>query len=158
MLVLGAVVILALGMVAGFLIERGRDDQGAVLMETRTQLGLLQKALAQSEDRNWTYFRANQALESELADLRAGSSTVSTAVAGLQSVFSDGVYLVGEDIQPGMYDGVVEAEVGYWARLSDVDGSTHAIIANGIPRGPFVLAITPGDKAVELRGVQIVLR
>jgi hypothetical protein len=73
-------------------------------------------------------------------------------------VFRDGVYLVGEDIAAGTYDGAVEGETGYWARLEATDGSTSAIIANAIVRGPFVLTIYVGDRAVELRGVTLTAR
>jgi hypothetical protein len=146
----------------GFFIARGQTSgDAALLAETRDQLGQLERALEQSEDRNWNYYRANQALRTELEELKANgeSGTTTTAGPGQPSgVYGDGVYVVGEDIAPGTYDGVVDQGTGYWARLKATDGSTSAIIANAIVRGPFVLTIYVGDKAVELRGVTITAR
>ena len=68
------------------------------------------------------------------------------------------MYLVGEDIEPGVYDGVVVKEQGHWARLKGTDGMVSQIIANGIVRGPFVLTIVQSDVAVELRGVILTAR
>ncbi len=146
----------------GFFVARGQTaGDEALLAETRDQLSQLQKALAQSEDRNWAYYRANQALRAELEEATANGQAGTTTGPGARQpsgVFGDGVYLVGEDIAPGDYDGVVDSGTGYWARLKATDGSTSAIIANGIVRGPFVLTINIGDKAVELRGVTITAR
>jgi hypothetical protein len=76
----------------------------------------------------------------------------------LPGSFGDGVFLVGDDMAPGTYAGVVTGTVGYWARLRGTDGSIGAIITNGLPRGPFLLTVEPGDKAVELRGVMLTPR
>jgi hypothetical protein len=158
-----ALVILLAGVMIGFFIARSQTSgDEALLAETRDELGQLQKALSLVEDRNWAYYRANQALREELeAALANGQSSTSTTAPGPVrpgGVYRDGVYLVGEDIAPGTYDGVVDGELGYWARLKETDGSTSAIIANGITRGPFVLTIYIGDTAVELRGVTITAR
>jgi hypothetical protein len=45
--------------------------------------------------------------------------------------------------------------VGYWARLKDNDGLVSSIVTNGLPQGPFVLAVTESEKAIELRGVEL---
>jgi hypothetical protein len=154
-----AVVILLVGVMVGFFIARGQTSgDEELLAETRDQLAQLERALEQSEGRNWTYYRANQALRAELEEIQGGGETGSTATSGpgqSSGVYGDGVYIVGEDISPGTYDGVVDQGTGYWARLKATDGSTSAIIANAIVRGPFVLTIYVGDKAVELRGVTI---
>lgn len=158
--IVAALVILLVGVFIGFFIARSQAaGDAAVLTETRAQLGQLQQALSQSEDRNWTYYRENEVLKAELEQARSGGQTsTSTTVpgsSGAGSTYGDGVYLVGEDISPGTYDGVVTGKVGYWARLQETDGSAAAIITNAIPRGPFVLTIYPADEAVELRGVEI---
>jgi hypothetical protein len=155
-----ALVALVIGLAIGLLIARSQaSDDAAALAQTRTQLGELQQALTQSEDRNWTYYRNNEALKAELEQtLSGGQDSTSTTVpgpSGASGTYRDGVYLVGDDISPGTYDGVITGDLGYWARLKGTDGSVSAIIANAIPRGSFVLTIYPSDQAVELRGVEI---
>jgi hypothetical protein len=158
----GALVILLIGLLIGFFVVRGQTSgDEALLAETRDQLGQLQRALEQSEDRNWTYYRANQALRAELEEANGTGQPDATNGSGSgqpSGVFGDGVYVVGEDIAPGTYEGVVANGTGYWARLRATDGSTGAIIANAIVQGPFELTIYVGDRAVELRGVTITAR
>ncbi|MFG3495917.1 hypothetical protein [Streptomyces sp. NPDC047928] len=62
----------------------------------------------------------------------------------------DGVFLVGEDIQPGTYrsDGA-DTALCYWARLSDTTGEADDIIANGNAKGQIVVKIAPADAAFE---------
>jgi hypothetical protein len=156
-----AIVILLVGMMIGFFIARGQTSGDDVLLaDARDELGQLQKALSQAEDRNWTYYRVNQALRTQLEEAMTGGSAPTTALAPVRpaGAYGDGVYLVGEDIAPGTYDGVVDGSFGYWARLKSTDGMTSAIIANAIVRGPFVLEIYVADRAVELRGVTITAR
>jgi hypothetical protein len=157
-----AFLVLLVGIMIGFFVARAQTSgDAALLAETRDQLGQLQSALAQSEDRNWAYYRANQALRAELEGTAANGEAGDTPGSGGNGpadAFGDGVYLVDEDILPGTYDGVVNGGIGYWARLKATDGTMSAIVANGIVRGPFVLTISVGDKAVELRGVTIKAR
>ena len=152
---LAAVVLLLLiGLIAGFFIGRGQySGDSAALADTKAQMGELQKALTLSEDRNWTYYRQVEGLKGELAQVT--SSTTLPVSGGVRTSYSDGVYLLGEDIPAGTYDGVVNGTIGYWARLKTTDGSISSIIENGIPKGPFVLTIVAGDEALELRGVTI---
>ncbi len=81
-----------------------------------------------------------------------------TNTGGVTTVYGDGIYLVGEDIMAGTYEGVVLGSQGYWARLKATDGLVSSILANAVPRGPFVLTINVSDKAVELRGVRLTSR
>jgi hypothetical protein len=157
-----ALAVLLIGVLVGLFIARSQAaDDAAALTETRVQLGQLQNALSQSEDRNWTYYRANEALQAELdrALSSGGGPTImpgyTPGPGGEGGTYGDGVYLVGKDILPGTYDGVITGKLGYWARLKGTDGSVGAIIANAIPHGPFVLTVYPSDEAVELRGVEI---
>jgi hypothetical protein len=161
LIVVPAVCIFAIGILVGLVLHGQMSGNATALSDSNTKLAELQKALSASEDRNWTYSRENEALKAQLQDLQggAGASTITTTAAlGSPTTYADGVYLVGSDIAAGDYDGVVTGRVGYWARLSATDGSTHAIIANGLPRGPFVLTILPADKAVELMGVKLTAR
>ena len=165
-----ALALLLVGALIGFFVARSQSDQmEADLAQTREELGLVQRALTQSEERNWNYYRENQALEAAL-EAQAGdppsTSTTEGTGGGFMSqpavhfpeTYADGVFLVGEDIAPGAYDGVVVGERGYWARLRGTDGLVGQIIANGVPRGPFVLTIVESDDAVELRGVRLTAR
>ena len=168
--IVAALALILVGALVGFFVARSQSDQmEADLAQAREQLGLAQRALAQSEERNWNYYRENQALEAAL-EAQAGDppSTSTTEGTGggflshpavhFPETYADGVFLVGEDIAPGAYDGVVVGEQGYWARLKGTDGLVGQIIANGVPRGPFVLTIVASDKAVELRGVRLTAR
>jgi hypothetical protein len=153
-----AVVALLVGLMAGFYIARSQtsSDQAA-LAEANARLGELQFALSRSEDRNWTYYRTSQALKEELN--RVTASTPTTAPPpNAKGTYGPGLYLVGEDIPAGTYDGAVDGSVGYWARLKGTDGAIASIIENGIPKGPFVLTLEPADIAVELRGVTLTER
>ena len=153
-----AAVMLLIGLMAGFFIARSQTSgDEAALADANARIGELQAAASRSEDRNWTYYRANEALKEQLS--RATSSTPTTAPpANATGTYGPGLYLVGEDIRAGTYDGVVDGSVGYWARLKGTDGAIASIIENGIPKGPFVLTIVSGDMAVELRGVTLTER
>jgi len=59
--------------------------------------------------------------------------------------FQQGMYLVGRDIQAGVYRG----EGGcYWERLADVTGTLEGILANANPIGQFYLRVKESDFAV----------
>ncbi len=62
-----------------------------------------------------------------------------------------GMYLVGRDIQPGLYQGQGGADnidSCYWERLKDLTDSQNSIIANENSVGQFQVRIYPGDIAV----------
>jgi len=63
--------------------------------------------------------------------------------------FSDGVHLVGTDIQPGTYKAANSDGGCYWARLKNTDGDFDAIIANGNPSGQAVVTIAKSDGAFQ---------
>lgn len=155
-----ALVLLALGAVIGFAVSSSQNDDLSVeLRRVRNELGVLERALSQAEERNWNYYRENQALKAEMEEERPGDPISSTTLpSGTVMRYGDGVYLVGEDIAPGTYEGAVIDRQGYWARLKGTDGQVSSIITNAIPRGPFVLTIMITDRAVELRGVEITPR
>jgi hypothetical protein len=149
---------LVVGLLAGFFIARGQtSDAKAALEEASASLGQLQTALTRSEDRNWTYYRTIERLEEQLEHVKSSTSTTfpSSTTGG---AYGPGIYMVGENIPAGTYDGVLTGSAGYWARLRGTDGAIASIIENGIPRGPFVLTIEPGDTAIELRGVMLTAR
>jgi hypothetical protein len=156
---LGVVVAaLLVGLIGGYFIARSQiSGNEATLADLDARVGELQAALAQSQDRNWSYYRANETLKQQLQQATSGTSST-TSPTDHGGVFSDGVYTVGKGIPAGTYDGVVNGSFGYWARLKGYDGSIAQIIENGLPRGPFVLTINPADDAVELRGVTLTER
>jgi hypothetical protein len=165
-LVLGALLLLAVGLATGFFVAYSRSAEDRTeLAEAREEVRRLTEALSDAETRNWQHYLSIQALEAELEGLltsttidQSGTSTGVTPSSGPGQVYDDGVYLVGEDIAVGSYDGVVVGDVGYWARLKATDGLVSSIVANGLPRGPFVLTIITSDVAVELRGVRLTAR
>ena len=76
------------------------------------------------------------------------------AVSGLLTDLDPGAYLVGRDIQSGLYSG--EAGTGalntcYWERLSGVSGDSTAIIANDNASGRYFVQVSPSDFAVTFR-------
>lgn len=63
-----------------------------------------------------------------------------------------GTYLVGSDIQPGLYKGVSGAGFFgscYWERLKDLSGSFDAILANDNSAGQFYIEVKEGDYALK---------
>jgi hypothetical protein len=151
-----ALVLLVAGLMGGFFIGRSQySGDAAALAEASARVGELKTALSGSEDRNWKYYRANESLKAQLTQAGSSSSTTAPSPSGAKGSYSDGVYLVGEDIPAGTYDGVVDGTTGYWARLKAVDGAISSIIENAMVKGPFVLTIDPADKALELWGVTL---
>lgn len=63
--------------------------------------------------------------------------------------FGAGTHMVGEDVQPGIYEtGIVEGPFGcYWERLSGLSGEIDDIIANGNVAGHDVVEIMAEDTA-----------
>jgi hypothetical protein len=156
--------LLLVGVLVGFLIARSQaGDDEVELAQARQELSAVREALSQAEERNWDYYRENEALKVEVENLEPGNLVSTPRTVDFDDVvtpgtYGDGIYLVGEDIAVGTYDGVVVGAQGYWARLKGTDGLVSQIVANAIPRGPFVLTIVESDKAVELRGVRLTAR
>lgn len=71
---------------------------------------------------------------------------------------TEGLWIVGEEIEPGTYvtDGPAPGLVRscYWARLSGTSGELGDIIANHIGTGRMTVTVKPGDVAFESRGCQ----
>lgn len=70
---------------------------------------------------------------------------------------SAGVYVVGEDIEPGTYktDGPADDSFSgmcYWARLSGLSGEFDELIANDAFEGQTTVVVNEGDVALELTG------
>lgn len=66
-------------------------------------------------------------------------------------VITTGTYLVGYDIQPGIYKGQAGSDVGsscYWERLQSVAGGFDSILANDNATGQFYVQVLPSDFAL----------
>lgn len=87
-----------------------------------------------------------ESLASEL-DEREGSITATATEIEENTIPGSGVFLVGEDIQPGTYS--TEGSSCYWARLSGVSGDFDDIISNGNLDGPGYVTIAESDSAFE---------
>lgn len=87
----------------------------------------------------------------------AGTSTTSptttvpqpttTTEARPEPVFGEGLWLVGEEIGPGLYQTLGGVDSCYWERLSGLSGELDDIIANGIATGQEIVEIDPSDVA-----------
>lgn len=64
-----------------------------------------------------------------------------------------GVYIVGRDIEPGLYLG--NGESCYWERLSGLGGTYDLLISNDRPVGQFYAHIKPTDLAFNLDGCSV---
>jgi len=83
-------------------------------------------------------------------------------LGGLSSAFtktySDGKYLVGKDIEPGLYKvNVIDkvTKMGYIERDKDLRMGTDSILANDVFLGDGYVRILATDVAVKLQGVEI---
>ena len=72
--------------------------------------------------------------------------------AELLSEIGPGIWLVGRDIQPGIYEGMAGTDVldtCYWARLSDVSGGFSGLLANDNAAGRFLVEVQASDYALQ---------
>jgi hypothetical protein len=92
---------------------------------------------------------ANQPASAQAERLTTSEPDVSPSMGG------DGLFVVGVDIEPGVYRTAGPAgdgRSGYYALLSST--STQDVIDNGNVAGPVTITIGPGVKAVSLAGWQ----
>lgn len=86
----------------------------------------------------------------------SSSDTTSPARSGRQAGFDgDGLYVVGLDIEPGVYRTAGPARgarAGYFALLRSTN--TNHIINNGRVKGPATITVGPEVKAVDVRDCQ----
>lgn len=68
-----------------------------------------------------------------------------SAITTTKTSFSDGIYIIGTDIEPGTYH--TNGQTGcYWARLRDFSGGGTNIIDNGNSNGLVSVTILSTDK------------
>lgn len=85
--------------------------------------------------------------------LREAQSAISAQPTLPPGTFTDGTYVVGEEIQPGTYktagpDANSMVPLCYWARLSNLEGDLDSIIANDNIQGQTTIVIKASDKAI----------
>jgi hypothetical protein len=67
--------------------------------------------------------------------------------------YDSGIYIVGDEIQPGLYRGQfgdVPEDGCYWARLRDLTEATDSIIAAGTSQGQFYIEVKATDLALQV--------
>jgi len=81
-------------------------------------------------------------------DCGTWSQDLSPVTESPTTPFSDGMYLVSVDIEPGTWrnDGSTNC---YWARLSGFTGDFEEIIANGLSDDPQIVTISASDAGFE---------
>lgn len=85
-------------------------------------------------------------LDERASDLDSREEEIKAAEVEIEenTIPGDGVFVVGEDIEPGTY----ASEGGsncYWARLGSTSGGD--LLANGLPGGPVTVTISGSDAA-----------
>ncbi|MFW6205115.1 MAG: hypothetical protein ACOC96_09095 [Actinomycetota bacterium] len=120
-----------------------------------------EETLAELEQRAAELDERKAALDEREAELEEQASALDEreeAIAGAEqeveegTIPGDGVFLVGDDIEPGTYRGDGSSGTCYWARLSGTSGDLDDIIANDLPQGPTVVTIAESDVAFETVG------
>jgi hypothetical protein len=84
---------------------------------------------------------------STTAQATTTTAAPTTSLTLPEPAFGAGTHVVGEDVQPGVYEtGIVEGLFGcYWERLSGLSGEFEDIIANGNVANHDVVEILDGD-------------
>ena len=77
------------------------------------------------------------------------TAVTTTSAPAAEPAFGAGTHIVGEDVQPGIYEtGIVRGPFGcYWERLAGLSGELDDIIANGNVANHDVVEIVDGDAA-----------
>lgn len=91
-------------------------------------------------------------LGTALAAATLAAGTAGTANAAATTITSDGTYIVGVDIEPGLYvsAGAVDTDINCWGtRLSGFSGEYNDVIAYAYGKGRVVVRIKPTDAAFD---------
>lgn len=97
-------------------------------------------------------FAADQEAE-ESEEETVSEEEASEEQAPGSTIPGDGVFLVGDDVQPGTYRSEPGVWGCYWARLSGTSGEFHDIITNGfVDDGQALITVSETDVAFETSG------
>lgn len=142
-------------------------DQNQVLAQKNAELATQADESRKTADNAVAAARqqAKKEYRSKFADLKSRSAALDSRkksldrrerrVSGMErswaanAIPGDGIFLVGKQIQPGIYQAAASPGC-YYARLSSLD--TFDIIDNNNVDGPVVLQVLPSDTALELSG------
>lgn len=127
--------------------RRQQLDQRASQLDT-TESELDEQATALDDREAELETQAGELAERATAlDEREADLTATEREIEEHTIPGSGVYLVGEDIQPGTYRS--ESSGCYWARLSGTSGEFSEIIANDNVEGTAYVTIAATDVAFE---------
>lgn len=116
--------------------ETDRDRLLAEQTDLKAQIAKQESAASVRER------RAERTLAKLKREIRGARNTIAK-----RSFEGDGMYIVGEDIEPGTYKAAASPGC-YWARLAS--GDTSDIIDNDIVDGPAVISVAASDYAVDV--------
>lgn len=106
--------------------------------------GTLDEILA-NENANGPTVITIAATDKGFTSARCGTWTQDlSAITASPTSFSDGIYIVGTDIQPGTYKSTGGSGC-YYARLNGFTGTLDDILANENTDGPAIVTIAPSD-------------
>ena len=77
-----------------------------------------------------------------LPETTTSSAAQTTTTTLAEGSYSDGIYLVGTDIESGLYKGTVDDGAGHWEISSDANG--ERFVASADPAGQFYVKATSG--------------
>lgn len=80
------------------------------------------------------------------------TAPTTTTEPGPETAFTDGTWVVGDEISPGVYQTRDEVSSCYWERLSGLGGTFEEIIANANVEGQGIVEIQEGDEAFSASG------
>ena len=96
--------------------------------------------------------------ETELAELEQDLRDRETAIVGEEAriaagtIPGDGIWTVGDEIEPGTYKSQGPGQTCYWARLSGLSGEFGDIITNDLGSAKTIVEISSSDVAFETTG------
>jgi len=108
------------------------------------------KAKVEADAKAKAEAEAKAAEEKKKAEEEAKRKVEEEAKKKKAAEYGSGMYVVGKDIQPGLYKS--DEGINYWARLNGFSGELGDIAANGTPRGSAIVEIKQGDKGFETQG------
>ncbi len=79
----------------------------------------------------------------------APTATTRPTATEIPGLIEPGTYLVGDDVDPGIYVGYTDTGSCYWQRLSGLGGSIDDIIANDNAVGRYYVEVNSTDKAFQ---------
>lgn len=83
------------------------------------------------------------------APLGLPDASTPTPTSPSGSTFGNGTWLVGSEVQPGLFRNSSSSGGCYWARLSGLGGTIGEILANNFTNAINTVQIKPGDLAFE---------